>query len=47
MDAFRSSLSRGVVPVQGVRGDEPRVWTDSRVAIVDLFADQLSATDRR
>lgn len=36
-----------VVPVQVVRGDEPRAWTDIHAAIVDLLAGHLPATDRR
>lgn len=36
-----------VVPVQVVRGDEPRAWTDIHAAIVDLLAGYLPATDRR
>ncbi|WP_405550488.1 hypothetical protein [Streptomyces sp. NBC_01171] len=36
-----------VVPVQVVRGDEPRAWTDIHAAIVDLLGGHLPATDRR
>lgn len=47
MDASRSSGRVKVVPVQVVRGDEPRAWTDIHAAIVDLLAGHLPATDRR